>query len=192
LRSTGNFARLLLARPKETIIQTFITSYEGDHAYTASTLDNLRLNKQALEGWQILLTLLELDPTGNHRTPRGWVSHPAVKMWRDYELGLYEYIMAMVREWKKRGYRSTIGDKATQTIQVAFENALLPELQQDNRPPWLQDPIKAHAVASTHRTALLVKNYEHYSQFDWPENHNGQPMDYIYFWPTEELQEAKL
>lgn len=163
-------------------MQTFLTSYTGDHAYTARTLDNLRLNKQALEGWQILLTLLELDPQGNHRIPRGWVNHPATKMWRGHELALYEYIMTMVDEWVKRGYNSTIGDKATATIQVAFENNLLPNHLIDNRPQWLANPDKIRAIASSHRVALLWKNYEHYSQFNWAEDFGKQPKTYEYIW----------
>lgn len=179
LRTTEKAVRLI---SKGGIIQTFITSYDGDHAYTAGTLDNLRLNKQALEGWQILMTLLELDPQGNFRKPKGWVNHPAVKMWRNHELALYQYIIAMTKEWKKRGYNTTIDDKATQTLQVAFENALLPDHRFDNRPLWLTDPAKIFAVASSHRTALLVKNYEHYSQFDWAENTNPAPQKYEYVW----------
>jgi hypothetical protein len=163
-------------------MQTFLTSDTGDHAYTASTLDNLRLNKQALEGWQILLTLLELDPSGNHRTPRGWVNHPATKMWRGHELALYEYIMTMVKEWVSRGYNSTIGDKATETIRVAYENVLLPNHLIDNSPQWLSNPEKMKAIASSHRKALLWKNYEHYSQFNWPEDSGQQPKTYEYIW----------
>ena len=64
-------------------MQTFVplTSTVDD---IAKVLDNKRLNKQALEGWQILMTLLELDPQGNHRVPKGWYNHPAVKMWRGH------------------------------------------------------------------------------------------------------------
>lgn len=159
-------------------MQTFITSDRGDFAYTARTLDNLRLNKQALEGWQILLTLLELDPQGNHRTPRGWVNHPATKMWRGYELALYGYIQTMVKEWVLRGYNSTIGDKATETIKVAYENALVTEYQD----PWWRTPEIMSQVASTHRQALLWKNYEHYSQFGWAEDIGFQPKSYEYLW----------
>jgi hypothetical protein len=163
-------------------MQTFLTSYTGDHAYTAKTLDNLRLNKQALEGWQILLTLLELDPMGNFRNPRGWVNHPATKMWRGHELALYEYIQVMVTEWVSRGYNSTIGDKATKTIEVAYQNQLLPNHEIDNRPQWLSDPEKIKAIASSHRTALLWKNYSHYSQFGWQEDVGSQPKAYEYIW----------
>jgi hypothetical protein len=74
------------------------------------------------------MTLLELDPQGNHRVPKGWYNHPAVKMWRGHEYALYRYIQAMVSEWKSRGYKSTIGDKAKATIMRAIELGLLEEV----------------------------------------------------------------
>lgn len=163
-------------------MQTFITSDTGNYVETAWALDRLRLNKQALEGWQILLTLLELDPNGEHRTPKGWVNHPAVKMWRDCEFALYEYIMAMVTEWKNRGYQTTIGDKATATMRVAWENNLLPNHFVDNRPKWMVDPERMKLIASSHRTALLAKNYEYYSQLGWAEDAGTQPKEYEYVW----------
>ena len=160
-------------------MQTFMTSDTGDFKEVAKCLDNLRLNKQALEGWQIMLTLLELDPQGNHRVPRGWSNHPAVNMWRNYEPALYIYVVTMVDEWKKRGYKSTIADKATETMKIAYSTARLPDFAM---PPWLQDPEITKKVASSHRLALLSKNYEHYSQFDWREDNGTRPTAYEYQW----------
>lgn len=162
-------------------MQTFLPSTQH-YADIAKQLDNRRLNKQALEGWQILMTLLELDPLGNHRTPKGWVNHPAVKMWRGYELALYTYVMAMVAEWKQRGFQSTLGEKATETIRVAYENALLDET--DPKPDWMLDSVQFERIASSHRRALLVKDYEWYSQFNWAEDPGTQPADYEYVWPV--------
>lgn len=162
-------------------MQTFITSDEGDWVYTAQTLDNLRLNKQALEGWQILMSLLEIDPKGEYRQARGWKNHPAVKMWSGYELSLYGYIQVMVKEWHSRGYNSTIGDKATETIQVAYENNLLADYEE----PWWRNPTTMKKLASTHRQALLWKNYPHYSQFGWAEDTGEQPDTYEYFWVAD-------
>lgn len=162
-------------------MQTFLPNTH-DYAAMAKQLDNRRLNKQALEGWQILMTLLELDPQGNHRVPKGWVNHPAVKMWRGHELALYTYVMAMVNEWKQRGFKSTIGDKATETIRIAYENALLDET--DPKPDWMLDSVKFERIASSHRRALLVKEYEWYSQFNWAEDPGTQPTDYEYVWPV--------
>ena len=162
-------------------MQTFvpeITSFSS----IAQVLDRQRLNKQALEGWQILMTLLELDPEGNHRVPKGWVNHPAVKMWRGHEMALYLYIEEMVAEWKRRGYKSTIGDKAKATIMQALHLGLITEVA--TNPSWLSNQSQFKEIASSHRVALLNKNYEWYSQFDWPEDRGYRPETYDYVWPV--------
>jgi hypothetical protein len=162
-------------------MQTFVplTSSFDD---IARTLDRARLNKQALEGWQILMTLLELDPQGEHRTPKGWVNHPAVKMWRGHEVTLYNYIQAMVTEWKRRGYKSTIGYKAKATIMRAYELDLVtgPAVL----PAWMSNSGTFKNIASSHRMALLNKDYEWYSQFKWPEDSGKCPETYDYVWPV--------
>jgi hypothetical protein len=162
-------------------MQTFVPVTESFEAI-AKTLDRARLNKQALEGWQILMTLLELDPQGNFRAPKGWVNHPAVKMWRGHEMSLYLYIQAMVDEWIARGYKSTIGDKARATIKVAMAKGLLgPDAS--TAPDWILDAAFFKEVASSHRSALLVKDYEWYSQWGWPEDSGMKPESYEYVWP---------
>lgn len=161
-------------------MQTFVpitSSYED----IARTLDRARLNKQALEGWQILMTLLELDPQGNHRTPKGWVNHPAVKMWRGHEMALYLYIQAMVGEWLRRGYKSTIGDKAKATIIRGIELGLVGPAVSPN---WIANIETFKNIASSHRLALLSKDYEWYSQFNWPEDTGKRPETYDYVWPV--------
>ena len=159
-------------------MQTFMPSL--DYEETARVLDNKRLNKQALEGWQILMNLLELDPQGNHRAPKGWSNHPAVKMWRGHENSLHAYIQAMVREWKRRGYNTTIGDKAEATL-LTFGRDNIPM----THPKWLLDDATAEMIASSHRLALLVKDYQWYSQFGWEEDPGYAPTDYDYIWPVE-------
>jgi hypothetical protein len=163
-------------------MQTFVplTSTVDD---IAKVLDNKRLNKQALEGWQILMTLLELDPQGNHRVPKGWYNHPAVKMWRGHEMALFMYVNAMVEEWKSRGYKSTIGVKAWSTIQVAMSKGLVSDSNLD-APQWIEDKDLFEQIASSHRTALLNKDYEWYSQFGWAEDTGTKPETYDYIWPV--------
>lgn len=162
-------------------MQTFVplTSTASD---IAKVLDNKRLNKQALEGWQILMTLLELDPQGNHRVPKGWYNHPAVKMWRGHEMALFMYIYAMVEEWKSRGYKSTIATKAWNTVQVAMERQLITD--EITAPAWLEDKQLFEQIASSHRKALLNKDYEWYSQFGWAEDTGIKPDTYEYVWPV--------
>jgi hypothetical protein len=148
----------------------------------AKVLDNKRLNKQALEGWQILMNLLQLDPQGDHRVSKGWSNHPAVKMWRGHETALYLYVQAMVKEWKRRGYKSTIDDKARATMIVALKLGLLPPTA--SNPIWISSTKTFSEIASSHRLALLNKDYEWYSQFGWPEDTGSRPETYEYVWPV--------
>lgn len=171
-------------------MQTFVpitTSYTD----IARVLDNKRLNKQALEGWQILMTLLELDPAGEHREPKGWRNHPAVKMWRGHELALYDYVMAMVIEWKARGFNSTIADKATRTI-VRAKALNLVNSSNWQPPTWMCNRALYERVASSHRQALLCKEYAWYSQFNWPEDTGVEPITYDYVWPETRLETPVL
>ena len=161
-------------------MQTFIPYATTDYDEIAKVLDNKRLHKQALEGWQIMMVLLELDPEGNHREPKGWVNHPAVKMWRGYEGMLYVYVMEMVSEWKRRGFKSTLDEKATNTYKIAFANGVV----NMKYPTWMTDNSSYEAIASTHRLALLVKDYEWYSQFGWPEDTGSPINEYEYIWPV--------
>ncbi len=162
-------------------MQTFVPLTES-YDDIAKVLDNKRLNKQALEGWQILMNLLELDPQGNFRPAKGWRNHPAVKMWRGHEMALYVYIQAMVKEWKRRGFNSTIGEKAHATMVRAEELGLLSH--PSDTPAWIRDMSLFGEIASSHRTALLSKEYEWYSQFGWEEDPGYRPESYDYIWPV--------
>lgn len=160
-------------------MQTFLPIASIDFSKSARVLDNKRLNKQALEGWQIMMTLLELDPEGNYRKPKGWVNHPAVKLWRGHESALWYYVISMVHEWKYRGFKSTIGEKASKTLNVAIDNGLLDTV---SFPKWIEDRSKYEEIASSHRLALLAKDYAWYSQFNWPEDKGVAPTEYDYVW----------
>jgi len=147
----------------------------------ARQLDNKRLFKQALEGWQILMNLTELDPQGNYRKPAGWSSHPAVKMWRGSELVLYFYIQAMINEWKARGFKTTLAAKTLSTAMKAKDNDKIGKAI----PSWMRDQEMFDAIATSHRQALLSKHYEHYNQFNWPEDRGVAPESYTYVWPIK-------
>jgi len=162
-------------------VQTFVPITDSFDDI-ARVLDNKRLNKQALEGWQILMNLLQLDPQGEHRVSKGWSNHPAVKMWKGHEVALYLYVEAMVKEWKRRGYKSTIGDKAKATIRRAIDLGLISNVS--SNPGWISSSSTFSKVASSHRLALLNKDYEWYSQFEWPEDSGTRPDTYEYVWPV--------
>lgn len=164
------------------IIQVFLP--HSNFTEVASVLDNQRLNKQALEGWQIMMTNLALDPEGNLREPKGWRNHPAVQMWRGHESALLNYIGAMVYEWKARGYKSTIYDKAERTYEQALRLNLVQDVQPVQLPAWFSNGDLLDSITSSHRLALLCKNYEWYSQFAWDEDLGVAPTTYDYVWVT--------
>lgn len=160
-------------------MQTFLTSSSENFSETAKSLDRLRLNKQALEAWQIMMTNLAMDPDGNYRKPKGWYNHPAVKMWRGHEVTLYYYIKAMTEEWEYRGYKTTILQKARFTIENAQVKGLI---HTSELPYWMKDQKLYSSIVTSHRTALLNKDYGWYSQFDWKENIGTRPDSYDYIW----------
>jgi len=122
-------------------------------------LDNKRLGKQRVEAYQILRTLL------GHS--KGWINHPAVKMWKGYERSLADYGLTVCDEWKQRGFKDTLRGK--------FNHYL--DQDEYPEPEWLGDK-QLHA---SHRSNLLRKDPKHYGQFGWKE-----PDDLPYFWPTKE------
>jgi hypothetical protein len=164
-------------------MQSFLTS-TSSFIETAQVLDNKRLHKQTLEAWQCLLTIANLDPDGNHREPKGWSNHPVVKMWRGYETAFVSYISATYFEWKSRGYKSSLLEKTLRTYDLAVDlGRISDELVM---PAWITDTAYFSRLTSTHRTALLCKNYDWYSQFGWPEDSGTQPETYEYLWPHQD------
>lgn len=137
-------------------MQTFLP-YSSCHR-TAEVLDWRRLGKQRVEAYQILNIL-----TGK-TVKKGWINHPAVKMWRGYENGLKFYLNEMIHEWQRRGYKNTM---ATYDIP---ERAI-----DDLFPPWYGNE-KFHAA---HRSNLLRKDPIYYGKFGWKET-----ADLPYVWPV--------
>ena len=133
-------------------MQTFLPYPNFEKSLRA--LDSRRLGKQRVEAFQILNIILKRTKT------KGWVNHPAVKMWKNYPNALKIYFNFSLREWKKRGYINNMKSE-----RVAGKIVM---------PRWIGDK-KFHA---SHRSNLLRKNEEYYSRFKWKESKN---LDYI--WP---------
>lgn len=151
-------------------MQTFVP-YADMHE-SAVVLDNKRLNKQLLEGRQIYSILSSGRNTG------GWVSHPAVKMWRNYDNALYAYLQNIMLECNFRGIAT---EKNWNAIQEMHEgnwdrgsNIVMP--------PWWGD----ERVHESHRNNLYVKDQEFYAEF-----HDANRVNCCdkcnYFWPTHTL-----
>ncbi len=139
-------------------MQTFLP-YPDFHE-SARCLDRQRLGKQRVEALQILRTIAGIT--------RGWCNHPAVRMWRSSPLRLAEYALVICDEWIERGYRDTCRDQVAHLLlHASFFNSI-------RCPSWLGDSDFHRA----HRSNLLRKNPEWYSQFGW-----DVPNDLPYIWP---------
>lgn len=130
---------------------------------TAEALDWRRLGKQRVEAKQILMILLNEPTLSPLKRKRGWVNHPAVKMWKGYEAALALYGYTICVEWRKRGYVDN---------QLEYFAARLSS--NPSMPMWLTvDFCRAH------QSNLKRKLPEHY-KFD-------VPADLEYVWPTREV-----
>lgn len=141
-------------------MQTFLP--HRDFRKSAKVLDMKRLGKQRVETLQILKTLALGDAA------KGWKNHPAVKMWKGHENALVEYGVTMCAEWKERGYNDTCTEKI-----LAYKNQSL----KVTYPKWV-DNGDVHA---SHRSNLLRKHKDYYSQFDWQESD-----ELPYVWPASQ------
>lgn len=133
-------------------MQTFLPY--PDFRDSAKALDYKRLGKQRVEAMQILKAL--------RGETKGWVNHPATKMWKGYEAALGLYMNVMIREWIDRGYNNTMK-------LYDFSNTELIEM-----PRW----FGRNDFHASHRANLLRKDPEYYGQFEWTES-----PDMEYIWP---------
>lgn len=143
----------------------------SDYSLSAQCLDDRRLNKQIIEGWQILQALFGKTV--------GWQNHPATLMWSGYPSSLLRYIWAMLHNWehrkgKRHGIRARLSEYDRETVSVTHD------------PPWLGWQ-EFHAI---HRGVLLDKDFAWYSQFGWKESpipkvKIGSRMSYPYIWPSK-------
>jgi hypothetical protein len=143
---------------------------------TALTLDNKRLNKQILECYQILNVLSNDDPHA------GWRNHPAVKMWRGHEWGLYNYAMTMVDEANERGIKTENNVRNLKNL----SERMYQYWGVDN-PGWMDDKKVMARVTTTHKANLYRKDPEFYFEFHTAvENPNNEPCcdKCQYFWVT--------
>ena len=147
-------------------MQTFLTFHEpvitpntSTHPYvlTAWALDYRRLGKQRVEAKQILLAL--------EGQSRGWVNHPATRMWRDYTSSLVYYGRVMCEEWIRRGYNDNL---------LPFFNERLCYGSGDYIPKWLTEEF-----VTAHRSNLIRKDEAFYAPL-FPDT----PRDLEYVWPV--------
>ena len=152
-------------------MQTFLPS--GNAIFAAQALDNKRLNKQILEGYQILNVLSGNSPTG------AWRNHPAVLMWKGHEGALLEYINEMISEAKHRGIKTENNEANIKRISSPNWNT--------EKPNWMRDKKTLGRIVATHRANLYRKDPIYYAEYAVAVNHElNQPCceKCQYYWPT--------
>jgi hypothetical protein len=159
-------------------MQTFLPYI--DYKQTAEVLDSKRLNKQILECYQILNVLSNPSPTA------GWRNHPAVKMWREHEFSLYDYVQAMIIEANKRGIKTE--NNLSNITRLRKTHGLQWGL---GTPEWMHNKKFLKRITTTHKANLFKKAPEMYPQFfeALESKHNKPCCDRCqYFWVTHVME----
>lgn len=147
-------------------MQTFLPY--SDFTQSLMALDTKRHGKQRVEAFQLLRALgnstdVDLSDVDLTKPAKGWVNHPAAKMWRGYEAALALYHDVSILTWIEKGYNNAMRLRSV----VHAESVVMP--------PWMGD-ADLHA---SHRSNLLRKDPIHYGEFLWEE---GPDLPYI--WPV--------
>jgi hypothetical protein len=137
-------------------MQTFLPY--ANFAESAAVLDRQRLGKQRVETLQILRALAGFT--------KGWVNHPATRMWRNHAYALGEYGIAVCNEWRRRGYEDNC------EIKIRYLRSIVEG--ESSLPSWLGDD----AVHRSHRSNLIRKNPSYYGPL-FPDTPDNLP----YLWP---------
>lgn len=142
-------------------MQTFLPC--RSFVISAKCLDPKRLGKQRVEAYQ-LINAIEKKKQG---IKVGYANHPALLMWENNLDALKFYSDCMVGQWIVRGYKNTLPIYLKSALQVKF-------------PDWLIDEEKRNKLIESHRSNLLRKDKEYYSQFNW-----NVPDNLPYYWPVK-------
>lgn len=143
-------------------MQTFLP--HESFVESAKILDYRRLGKQRVECKQILMAIKGKS--------KGWINHPATKMWKESPLGLTAYALTICDEWLHRGYNDSLLDffLSSWVKEIKISYAL---------PKWFYGE-ELDKVVESHRSNLLRKDPVYYSQFNW-----DVPPDLPYYWPVK-------
>jgi hypothetical protein len=159
-------------------MQTFLPY--SDYEASAQTLDNKRLNKQILEGYQILKVLSGASPSG------AWRNHPAVLMWERSERELRRYIGHMIYEAEWRGIKT---DKNKSNLnQLEAEHG---HKWGDEIPFWMESDVTLMCIITTHKVNLFKKDPLYYAEFqsELTSPYNVTCCDKCqYYWATHPLR----
>lgn len=133
------------------------------------TLDKRRLGKQRVEAKQILQAL--------DKETKGWVNHPATRMWEGYKFLLKHYYNETLRIWAEVGGVN----KLLEPISLTEDEQLL--LDKGLKPYWWGwEPFH-----ESHKAALVRKDNQYYSHLMDPES---KYLQLGYVWPHKHTSET--
>lgn len=144
-------------------MQTFLPY--ADFSETAKVLDYRRLGKQRVEGLQLLKIL-----NGDTGKKKGWVNHPATKMWKGHRGYLKKYTQTIINEWISRGYNNNID-----LSQFSDDENTPPSWLGDNR---FHDAHKSNLIRKQIATETKGKKLDK----DYRNMWNSIPADLPYQW----------
>jgi hypothetical protein len=132
------------------------------------TLDKRRLGKQRVEASQIIKAL--------KKETKGWVNHPATRMWEGCEFFLKHYYNESLRVWEEAGGKNKLLSPLTLTEEETQR------LERGDKPLWWGwEPLH-----ESHKAALLRKDEEFYKDiisddspylllgYVWPHKHTSE------------------
>lgn len=148
-------------------MQTFLPF--SSFSESAKVLDRQRLGSQRNEAYLALKTIILSKTYPDRKFP--WQSHIICRIWKDYELQLFDYLERICYEWHDvRGYEDSVLEKSKKELL----GWCCVNCKDGVHPKWLGNE-KFH---SSHRAALLAKNYGFYSKYGWAEK-----PEINYVWP---------
>jgi hypothetical protein len=154
-------------------MQTFLIAHS--HYKTARDLDDKRLGKQRVETKQILRAL--------EGQTKGWVNHPATKMWEGCEYALAVYGWIMCNEWTHRGFKDTLTKYFVE--RQAYYIKLNKLFGKPLAEPWWMEDLETYGnVIQSHRSNMLRKNPDFYGKYSWKVSN-----DLPYMWPTSKKED---
>jgi len=135
-------------------MQTFLVTRDFDKSM--SYLDNSRLNKNYLEGRQ-LLNIMVQKRMGE--TKGGWFNHPAGLMWENHVPLFLEYLEANRRELERRGIEFEKNATAIANMSYWFED------DEYALPWWYTDIVEFEKITCAMRASLYNKSIDDYPEF---------------------------
>jgi len=137
-------------------MQTFLVTRDFDKSMTY--LDNSRLNKNYLEGRQLLNIMVQKR---KGETKGGFFQHPAGLMWDDDVYLFLEYLVANKRELDRRGIENDKNTKAIEEMAWWFED------DEYTIPWWYTDIVEFEKMTCAMRARLYKKPLAPGQSPDW-------------------------